>query len=106
MRRVGAAVVVLSLAFAGFLAASVLAGPQAQPAQTDTTTTTETTSTTGTTVTTPTPPAPPPKAKPKPKPRLPARLARRVQIGGIHVGGLTPAAALAAVKVAARSRSS
>ena len=103
MRRVGAAVVVLSLAFAGFLAASVLAGPEAEPAQTDTTTTTETTSTTGTTVTTPTPPPPPPKAKPKPKPTLPARLARRVQIGGIHVGGLTPAAALAAVKVAARS---
>ena len=105
MRRVGAAVVVLSLAFAGFLAASVLAGSRAQPAQTETTTTTETTSTTGTTVTTPTPPPQPPKAKPKPKaqPKLPARLARRVQIGGVHVGGLTPAAALAAVKVAARS---
>ncbi len=103
MRRVGAAVVLLSLAFAGVLAASVLAGPQARPAQTDTTTTTETTPTTGTTVTTPTPPPPPPKAKPKPTPKLPARLARRVQIGGIHVGGLTPAAALAAVKVAARS---
>ena len=104
MRRVGAAVVVLSLAFAGFLAASVLAGSRAEPAQTDTTIT-ETTSTTGTTETTPTPPPPPPKAKPKPKtkPKLPARLARRVQIGGIHVGGLTPAAALAAVKVAARS---
>ena len=107
MRRVGAAVVVLSLAFAGFLAASVLAGSWAEPAQTDTTTTTETTSTTGTTVTTPTPPPPPPRAKPKPKPKakpeLPTRLARRIQIGGIHVGGLTPAAALAAVKVAARS---
>jgi lipoprotein-anchoring transpeptidase ErfK/SrfK len=96
----------LSLAFAGFLAASVLAGSR-QPAQTETTTTTETTSTTGTTETTPTTPPPPPKAKPKPKPKpkpkLPARLARRVQIGGVHVGGLTPAAALAAVKVAARS---
>jgi lipoprotein-anchoring transpeptidase ErfK/SrfK len=104
VRRVGAAVVVLSLAFAGFLAASVLAGSRTQPAQTDTTTATETTSTTSTTVTTPTPP-PPPKTKPKPKapPKLPARLARRVQIGGVHVGGLTPAAALAAVRVAARS---
>jgi lipoprotein-anchoring transpeptidase ErfK/SrfK len=105
VRRVGAAVVVLSLAFAGFLAASTLASSQAEPAQTDTTTTTETTSTSGTTMTTPTPPPPPPKAKPKPKatPKLPARLARRVQIGGIHVGGLTPAAALAVVRVAARS---
>ncbi|MGH3018141.1 MAG: L,D-transpeptidase family protein [Gaiellaceae bacterium] len=104
MRRVGAAVVVLSLAFAGFLAASVLAGSWTQPAQTDTTVT-ETTSTTGTTETTPTPPPVPPKPKPRPKPtpKLPARLARRVQIGGIHVGGLTPAAALAAVKLAARS---
>jgi lipoprotein-anchoring transpeptidase ErfK/SrfK len=104
VRRVGAAVVVLSLAFAGFLAASVLAGSRAQPAQTDTTIT-ETTSTTGTTETTPTPPPPPPRAKPTPKakPKLSARLARRVQIGGIHVGGLTPAAALAAVKIAARS---
>jgi lipoprotein-anchoring transpeptidase ErfK/SrfK len=105
VRRVGVAVVVLSLAFAGFLAASVLAGSRPLSALTDTTTTTETTSTTGTTETTPPPPPPPPKAKPKPKPKpkLPARLARRVQIGGIHVGGLTPAAALAAVKVAARS---
>ncbi|MGH3028855.1 MAG: hypothetical protein ACRDMW_09915, partial [Gaiellaceae bacterium] len=104
MRRVGAAVVVLSLAFAGFLAASVLAGSRAEPAQTETTIT-ETTSTTGTTETTPTPPPPSPKAKPKPKatPKLPARLARRIQIGGIHVGGLTPAAALAALKIAARS---
>jgi lipoprotein-anchoring transpeptidase ErfK/SrfK len=101
VRRVGAAVVVLSLAFAGFLVASVLAGSRAEPAQTETTTT----ETTGTTATTPTPPPPPPKAKPKPKAtlKLPARLARRVQIGGIHVGGLTPAAALAAVKIAARS---
>jgi lipoprotein-anchoring transpeptidase ErfK/SrfK len=102
VRRVGAAVVVLSLAFAGFLAASVLAGSRAGPAQTETTIT-DTTATTGTTETTP--PPPPPRAKPKPKatPKLPARLARRVQIGGIHVGGLTPAAALAALRIAARS---
>jgi len=106
VRRVGAAVILVSLALAGFLAASVLAGSRPLSALTDTTTqTTETTSTTGTTETTPTPPPPPPKPKPRPKtkPKLPARLARRVQIGGIHVGGLTPAAAFAAVKLAARS---
>jgi lipoprotein-anchoring transpeptidase ErfK/SrfK len=107
VRRVGAAVILSSLAFAGFLAASVLAGSRPLSALTDTTTTetTETTSTTASTATTPTPPPVPPKPRPKPRPKptLPARLARRVQIGGIHVGGLTPAAALAAVKLAARS---
>jgi lipoprotein-anchoring transpeptidase ErfK/SrfK len=103
VRRVGAAVLLVSLAFAGFLAASVLASSLPLSALTDTTTTTDTTSTTGTTETTTTAPLPPPKAKPKPKPKLPARLARRVQIGGIHVGGLTPAAALAAVKLSVRS---
>lgn len=102
MRKVAAAVVLVSLAVAGFLAASVPAGSQPQSILTETTTSTETTTTTATT---PTAPTPPPKANPKPKPRpqLPARLARRVRIGGIHVGGLTPAAAMAAVNVAARS---
>ena len=108
MRRVAAAAVLLSLGAAGFLAASVLAGPDPSSVLTDsTTTTTETTTTTGTTSTTPTPPPPPPppraKPKPKPKPKLPARLARRISIGGVRVGGLTPAAALAAVQLAARS---
>lgn len=99
MRRVAAAVVLVSLAGAGFLVASVPAGSQPDIAAQSDTTTTETT-TTSTTATTPTPP---PKARPRPKPKLPARLARRVQIGGIHVGGLTPGAATAAVNVAARS---
>jgi lipoprotein-anchoring transpeptidase ErfK/SrfK len=108
VRRVAAAAVLLSLGAAGFLAASVLAGPSPSSVLTDSTTTTETTTTTGTTSTTPTPPPPPPpppppRAKPKPKPKLPARLARRISIGGVHVGGLTPAAALAAVQLAARS---
>jgi lipoprotein-anchoring transpeptidase ErfK/SrfK len=105
VRRVGAAIVLVSLALAGFLAASVLAGSRPLSALTDTTTTTESTSTASTTETIPTALPPPPKAKPRPKPqpKLPARLARRVQIGGIHVGGLTPAAALAALKLAARS---
>ena len=108
MRRVAAAVVLLSLGAAGFLAASVFAGSGPVSALTDSTitTTTETTSTTGTTTTTPTPPPPPPpppKTKPKPKPKLPARLARRISIGGVQVGGLTPAAALAAVQLASRS---
>ncbi len=109
MRRVAAAVVLLSLGAAGFLAASVFAGSGPASTLTDSTitTTTETTSTTDTTMTTPTtpPPPPPPKAKPKPKPKpkLPARLARRISIGGVQVGGLTPAAALAAVRLASRS---
>jgi len=108
VRRVAAAVVLLSLGLAGFLTASVLAGPRPSSARTDsTTTTTETTSTTGTTATAPTPPPPPPaprpKPKAKPKPKLPARLARRVAIGGVQVGGLTPSAALAAVRLAVRS---
>jgi lipoprotein-anchoring transpeptidase ErfK/SrfK len=105
VRRVAAAVVLLSLGAAGFLAASVFAGSGPSSALTDSTitTTTETTTTTGTTTTTPTPPPPPPKAKPKPKPKPPGRLARRISIGGVQVGGLTPAAALAAVQLASRS---
>jgi hypothetical protein len=103
VRRVAAAVLLLSLGVGGFLAASVLAGPQPDSVSTDSTT--ETTSTTDTTTTTPTPPPPAPKPKPKPKPtsNLPPRLARRVSIGGVQVGGLTPAAARAAVRMAVRS---
>lgn len=98
-------VVVLALASAGFLSASVLAGSHPAGGATDTTTTTtDTTSTTDTTPTsTTTTTVPPPKPRPRPKPRLPGRLAKRVSIGGIHVGGLTPQAALAAVEVAFRS---
>jgi lipoprotein-anchoring transpeptidase ErfK/SrfK len=105
VRRVGAIVLLLSLGVAGFLAASVLAGPEPHAVSTDSTSsTTDTTSTTGTTSTTPTPPPPPTtKPRPKPKPKLPARLARRVSIGGVQVGGLTPAAARAAVRMAVRS---
>ena len=109
MRRVAAAVVLLSLGVGGFLAASVLAGPQPNAMSTDSTSsTTDPMSTTDTTTTTPTPP-PPPAPKPKPKPKakpksnLPPRLARRVSIGGVQVGGLTPAAARAAVRMAVRS---
>jgi lipoprotein-anchoring transpeptidase ErfK/SrfK len=109
VRRAAAAVVLSSLGVAGFLAASVLAGTQPLSALTDSTSsTTETTSTTGTTTTVPAPPPPPPPApkprpKPKPKPKLTARLPRGVTIGGVHVGGLTPAAALAAIRLASRS---
>jgi lipoprotein-anchoring transpeptidase ErfK/SrfK len=108
VRRVASAVVLLSLGVAGLLTASVLAGQPPSSALTDsTTTTTATTSTTGTTTTIPMPPPPPPPPKPKPKakskPKLPARLARRVSIGGVQVGGLTRAAALAAVRLAVRS---
>jgi lipoprotein-anchoring transpeptidase ErfK/SrfK len=104
VRRAAAAIVAfVSLAAAGFLAASVLAGPTPFSAGTDSTTETTSTTTTTTTATTAPPPPPATKPKPKPKAKLPARLARRVQIGGVHVGGLTPAAALAAVRLAARS---
>ncbi|HEU0303966.1 MAG TPA: L,D-transpeptidase family protein [Gaiellaceae bacterium] len=105
MRRVAAAAAFLSLAAAGLLTASVLAGPGPLSSSTDSTTTetTSTVTTTSTTPVTPPPPAAKPKPKPKPKPKLPARLARRVQIGGVHVGGLTPRAALTAVRLAARS---
>ena len=106
MRRVAAAVLFASLGAAGVLAASVPAGSQPHAVVTDTTSSTDTTTTTTTTTApTPTTPPPPSKAKPSPKPKLklPARLARRVQIGGVHVGGLTPRAATAAVKLAARS---
>jgi lipoprotein-anchoring transpeptidase ErfK/SrfK len=104
VKRIALVIGLLSVASAGFLAASVLAGRQPLGALTDSTTsttaTTVTTSTTGTTTTTvPTSPRPKPKAKPKKA----TRLARRVTIGGVHVGGLTPAAALATVRLAFRS---
>jgi lipoprotein-anchoring transpeptidase ErfK/SrfK len=106
VRKIAVAVGITSLALAGFLAASVLAGSRPLDALTDSTSsTTETTSTTTTTETTPTPAPPPPapKPKPKPKPKKRMRLARGVTVGGVHVGGLTTGAALAAVRLAARS---
>ncbi len=110
MRKIAISVAIASLAFAGFLAASVLAGPRPLGTLTDSTSsTTETTSTTTTTTTTtettptPAPPPPAPKPKQRPKPKKPARLARGITIGGVHVGGLTTRAALAAVGLAARS---
>ena len=97
----------LALASAGLLTASVLAGGPPLRSLTDTTTTTETTATTSTTTTTvPSPaplPKPAPKPKPKPKPKPLARVPRRVAVGGIYVGGLTRELATAAVTVAFRS---
>lgn len=104
VRKIAVGVGIASLALAGFLAASVLAGPRPLGTFTDSTiSTTETTSTTTTTETTPTPAPPPPPPKPKPKPKKPVRLARGVTVGGVHVGGLTTSAALAAVRLATRS---
>ena len=107
VRKIAVGVGFTSLALAGLLAASVLAGPRPLGTLTDSTTsTTETTSTITTTETTPTtvpsPPAPARKPKPKPKPKK-RRLARGITVGGVHVGGLTTSAALAAVRLAARS---
>jgi lipoprotein-anchoring transpeptidase ErfK/SrfK len=105
VRRIALAFVLFSLAAAGFLAASVSAGRHPLAVLTDSTssttetTGTETTSTTPTTTTTSTTPTTKPKPKPRPKPAT-VRLARRVTVGGVHVGGLTPKAALAAVRVA------
>lgn len=108
MRKLAIGIGIVSLALAGYLAASVLAGPRPLGALTDSTSsTTETTSTTTTTATettsTTAPPPPARKPKPKPKPKKPVRLARGVTVGGVHVGGLTTSAALAAVRLAARS---
>lgn len=105
VRKIAVGVGIASLALAGFLAASVLAGQRPLGALTDSTSsTTETTSTTTTTTeTTPTPAPPPPAPKPKPKPKKPLRLARGVTVGGVHIGGLTTSAALAAVRLATRS---
>jgi len=106
VRRAALGIVLVGLAAAGFLAASVPAGQHPLGALSDSTSsTTETTSTTTTTATTETTSTattttsttPKPKRKPKPKT---VRLARRVTIGGVHVGGLTPKAAFAAVRLA------
>jgi lipoprotein-anchoring transpeptidase ErfK/SrfK len=109
VRKIAIAVGIASLALAGVLAASVLAGSGplgALTESTSSTTTTETTSTTTTTETTETTettPTPPPKPKPKPRPKKPTRLARGVTVGGVHVGRLTASAALAAVRLSVRS---
>ncbi len=97
----------LALAGAGVLVALVPVGAaQAPPPTTtttetgDTTTVPETTTTAATTTTSP-PPVPKPKPKPRPRPKpQPVRLPPGVTIGGIHVGGLSPAAAFAVVRAA------
>lgn len=103
VRKFVLGVVVLALACAGVLSAAVLAGPKGVADETTTSTPSTTEATQTTTTTAPTTTTPPSKPRPKPKPRLPSRLPKRVSIGGIFVGGLTPDAALAAVKVAFRS---
>lgn len=99
MRRLALSVVVLALAGSGFLVASVSAGFGPAGGATDTTAPTETT-TTATTTTTTTPTTPP---APKPKPKL-ARIPLRVTVGSVHVGGLSPKAAAAVVRLAFHSR--
>ena len=130
MRQAGIALSFVVLAAGGALTASVLAGTPpgvaGSPAESTVTTDTAVTATTETTTTdttatiapsstsattTGTAPKPRPKSKPKPlpkpkpKPRLPepVLLPARVSVGGVHVGGLTPATAEAAVRVAFRS---
>jgi lipoprotein-anchoring transpeptidase ErfK/SrfK len=119
VRRVGIVLCFLCLAAAGALAAGVLAGPGAalvgltETSTTDTTdtvaTTTETTVTATaptTTATVPAPtattPKPKPRPRPKPKPQV-VRLPAGVKVGGVHVGGLAPQAALEVVRTAFRS---
>jgi lipoprotein-anchoring transpeptidase ErfK/SrfK len=98
----------LALAAAGVLAALVPAGSAQSPppTTTETTTSTDTTATTttapetttaGTTTTTTTTT---PRPKPRPKPKV---LPHGVTIGGIHVGGLSSAAAYAVVRAAFRA---
>jgi L,D-transpeptidase catalytic domain len=132
VRRVAVVFCLLGLAAAGAVTALLLAGPGAAlVALTDTTGTTRTTpAITGTGAKTaptttiappptprpnpnpapPPPPPPPPKPKPAPKPKpkpAPApkivRLPASVKIAGIHVGGLTPKAALEVVRTAFRA---
>ena len=114
MRRAGLGLFFAGLAVAGALTASVLAGTsptlggstESSTATTDTTATTATeTATTETAETTPITTAPKPRPKkPKPRPRpTPVRLPAGVTVGGVHVGGLTPAAAYDAVRAAFES---
>jgi lipoprotein-anchoring transpeptidase ErfK/SrfK len=101
----------LALGAAGFLGASGLAGARPSGSVNDPTTTwttepgttTQSTATTETTIPTAPSSKPKPKPEPKPVPTAPARLPRGVTVGGVHVGGLTRAAALAAIRVAFRS---
>jgi lipoprotein-anchoring transpeptidase ErfK/SrfK len=112
VRKVLAAVGLLTLALLGVFSASVMAGSSPAARSTESTTTstvpttqpTSTAQTTTTTVPAPTlPPAPKPKPKPKPKAKPTARLPRRVSVGGVYVGGLSRKAAVAAIRVAFRS---
>ena len=102
-RGLAIAAAVLAVAAAGVLVAVVPIGSAQSPPTTTTTeaTTTEATTTTAqeTTTTAPTTTTTP---KPRPKPR-PRTLPAGVTIGGIHVGGLSPNAALAVVRAAFRA---
>ncbi len=108
-RALGLALAALALASAGVLAALVPSGSAQAPPPTDTATTATTVITTApaptetvATTTAPVTTAPPPAPKPRPKPKA-DRLPDRVTIGGIHVGGLTPAAASDVVRAAFRA---
>jgi lipoprotein-anchoring transpeptidase ErfK/SrfK len=96
------ALFLLVCAGAGVLSAAVVAGPSV--AGTGTSGTTVTSGSTGTTTappptttapptTTQPPPPPPPPPPPRPRPRPPATIPIGVSIGGVLVGGLTPAQA-------------
>ncbi|MGI8420835.1 MAG: peptidoglycan binding domain-containing protein [Gaiellaceae bacterium] len=93
MKRSFVLALVVACALAGVTAAAVLADdgtPTTGTVSTDTTTTATTTTPTTTTTTTTT-------AVPTP-PRAPRRIAVRVTVGGVPVGGLTPADAVVAVR--------
>jgi hypothetical protein len=97
-------VAVACLAAGTLLGVSVPAGAQDPvPSTPDTTATTTTTTTSTTAPTTTTAPAtttaPPTPKRPK-KPQRPVRLPTGVTVGGIHVGGLAPAAAYRVINAA------
>lgn len=104
-RALGIGAAVLALAGAGVLVALVPTGAAQSPPPTTTTTPTDTTGTTTTvpetttTATTTTTTTTTPKPKPKPQ-----RLPQGVTIGGIHVGGLSPAAAFAVIRASFSSQ--
>ena len=95
MRRLGLAVVLVTLCAGGGVAAHALADNPPPPQSTTSTEPTE--STPGPTEPTTTP------TEPRPKPRQAARIAAGVSIAGIHVGGLAYGPAYSAVSVAFRS---
>jgi lipoprotein-anchoring transpeptidase ErfK/SrfK len=108
MRRLALiAVAGLALAAAGAFVALVPSGsaqstPPSTSTSTETTGTTTTVETTTAETTTQATTTAPPKPPTKPKPRV-ARLPEGVTIGGIHVGGLSLAAAYAVVRASFRS---